>query len=76
MFIEGNTYENVVCEMLFISFRPQCVKSRLAMSEIISFAATVVNIKLENIRQGKKEFKKKCHRLKWHISTHQICGRH
>ena len=24
-FIEENTFENVVCEMLFISSRPQCV---------------------------------------------------
>ena len=27
MFIEENTFENVVCEMLFISSRPQCVKN-------------------------------------------------
>ena len=26
IFIEENTFENVVCEMLFISSRPQCVK--------------------------------------------------
>ena len=25
IFIEENTFENVVCEMLFISYRPQCV---------------------------------------------------
>ena len=28
IFIEENTFENVVCEMLFISSRPQCVKTR------------------------------------------------
>ena len=27
IFIEENTFENVVCEMLFISSRPQCVNS-------------------------------------------------
>ena len=28
IFFEENTFENVVCEMLFISCRPQCVKDR------------------------------------------------
>ena len=31
IFIEENTFENVLCEMLFISSRPQCVKCRVCI---------------------------------------------
>ena len=34
IFIEENTFENVVCEMLFISSRPQCVKLACALMAI------------------------------------------
>ena len=34
IFIEENTFENVVCEMLFISSRPQCVKTRWCLCDI------------------------------------------
>ena len=34
IFIEENTFENVVCEMLFISSRPQCVKGSLSSANL------------------------------------------
>ena len=46
IFIEENTFENVVCEMSSILSRPQCVKERLQISSH-DISLKITNLKLQ-----------------------------
>ena len=43
IFTEENTFENVVCDMLFISSRPQCVKRYAHPIPLLYFELTPLN---------------------------------
>ena len=74
IFIEENTFENVVCEMLFISSRPQCVKHSWIKNHLFfeSYTQHTGSKWLQTISGKMKNCLAKCQGMRF--SPKQICS--